>query len=158
MIEDEIRDIKIREANVWDAYRITELWSKMQEEIKPINREYSIREQEIFLLSLFVKIKNGWHSVVVAERDGTIIGFITTSLRYYELAPDRLVGVCDNLYILPEHRGGKTSDRLLEYVINYGKSYKMKEMEFITVYDERLVKIWQRKGFRPAQVTYMKEV
>ena len=47
----------VRQATVWDAQKIAELWGKLVDEVAIEGREGSIEEQERFFLSLLVRIK-----------------------------------------------------------------------------------------------------
>jgi GNAT superfamily N-acetyltransferase len=150
--------MEIRQATVWDARDITKLWVKFMKETQPVNRKFGIKEQEVFYLQLLVNIKKDFHCVVVAVDKEKIIGFITAYVHYYRMAGNLRIGTCNNLYVEKKYRGQDVAGQLLSWATNYGKSYKIKEMEFVTNYEPRLIKIWGRKGYKPSQVTFIKEV
>ena len=150
--------MEVRIATVWDAYTITSLWAKMMDEIKVPGKVADKVEQERFLINILAMIKKDNSSVVVAVEGNAVVGFASCFLHYYDHGTSKLIGTCDNLYIEPFYRGGKLMDKMLDMLMTFAKSLKVKEFEFLTVYDPALIKIWTRKGYTPIQVTYMKEV
>ena len=150
--------IKTRIATVWDAQTITGLWAKLMNEVQVHGRYANAIERGKFFISILTKIKQENSLVVVSEVDDKIVGFASGYMHYYEYGTSSLIGTCDNIYIEKEYRGNEAMDNMLDMLITYAKSYGVKELEFLTVYDPRLIKFWGRKGFTPVQVTYIKEV
>ncbi len=152
------QDINYREATVWDAMYITVLWTRMMEEVKVPNRNATNGEQERFFLKLMVKIKDKSSYVMVAEKEKKLIGFVTSYLYYCDCGTSDLICHCDNIYINKEHRDGQTLDKFIDSVINWGKTNKATEVEFLSVYKSELLKVWEHKGYMPKQVIYHKEI
>ncbi len=150
--------MKTRIATVWDANRISELWVKLMDEVSILGRTSNDIERERFFIDILTKIKGESSSVIVATEGDNIIGFASCYLHYYSHGTSNLIGTCDNIYIEKEHRGDGLMDEMLGMLMTFAKSYKVKEFEFLTIYNPSLIKVWTRKGYTPVQVTYMKEV
>jgi GNAT superfamily N-acetyltransferase len=149
----------VRQATVWDAQKIAELWGKLVDELGIEGRDGGIDEQERFYLNILVRIKKEDSCVVVIEDDeNEIVGFASTDYTYYKYGTDRLVGLCDNIYINKEYRNKNLMNPMIDWMITYGKKVGMTEMQFETVYNPSLIKVWERKGFKPMQVKYYQEV
>ena len=148
--------MKIRQATVLDVQAITDMWAALIEEVHLYAREANQIEKERFFLSMIGKVKLPTHCVIVVEVDDEIVGFASGFLHHYEYGTSKLIGTCDNIYLEQEYRNAGLLDDMLNWLMNYGKSYGMKEMEFLTVYDTTLAKLWERKGFKPVQITYSK--
>lgn len=148
----------IREATVWDAYAICDLWVSMVEEVAVPNRYADIHEKERYFLNLILKIKGKDSAVYVAEIDNQVVGYISGYLHFLDYGVPVMLGTCDSVYVRPEYRStgiaANLIDRLTDFVTNSGA----KELQFQTKYDLGLAKVWERRGFKPVQITYMKEV
>ncbi len=148
----------IRKAKIWDVPEITEMWAAMQNEVAIPRRYADDVQKERFYFSLVGKLyRNDW-SILVAEEDGKLIGFIMGNVQYFEYGTSDLIGNCDHVYVYPDHRGNSLMDKLIEQLLLIGKKAGVKSCEFITVYDTKLIEIWKHRGFLPTQVIYSKEV
>ena len=143
----------IRKAELWDAERITELWGKMMEEIE--GGDWTANES--FFVSCIYKIKNADYLTLVVEEDDYIIGFLQGYITNVEYKTE-LKGFCDNLYIEPEYRKKGIAHALVEESTEWGYRRGVSTIDFITVYDDRVIKAWKRKGFIPYKVIYRREV
>ncbi len=148
----------IRRATIWDAQKIVEMWALMQDEVDLHNRRADDIQKERFYVALVVKLYRKENVVLVAEDRNKIVGFIMGHSYYVEYGMSELIGMCDHLYVYPEYRGKCVMTDLVAQLLSDGKTMGMKLCEFITVYDPRLVKIWERKRFVPTQIVYSKEV
>ena len=148
----------IRQATIWDTNRISKLWGKLLDEVKIDGKSGNIKEQERFYIHLLARIKKDDSCVIVTEIDGEVVGFASTDYHYAKYGSENLIGLCDNIYIEKEYRNKNLMNPMIDWMITYGKSYGMKEMQFETVYNPSLIKFWERKGFKPTQVTYYQEV
>lgn len=148
----------IRNATIWDARGIVAMWARMQEEIAIPQRYADKTQQERFYVSLMVKIYKKDHCILVAEDDKKLIGFIMGYVHYFEYGISDLIGNCDHVWVHPNYRGGNIMKDLVKQLVVFGKKLGIKSCEFITVYDEKLVKAWSNRGFKPTQIIYSKEV
>ena len=151
-------DSMIRKATIYDIFKIADMWAWMQNEMDLPHRYADDAEKEKFLYGLTQKIYKPDRVVLVAEEDGKIIGFVMGVARYYEYGTAALVGSCEHLYVYPEHRDKGVAFKLLEVLQNNGRAMGCKEIEFITKYDEKLIKIYGRKGYKPVEIVFVKEV
>jgi GNAT superfamily N-acetyltransferase len=149
--------MNIRPATIWDAQYITEMWVKLMEETKLPFRNTSKEEQERYLLHLIVDIKNPYSVVLVVEDKKRLIGYISSISYRPDYGSSNLIGKCEAVYVEKEYRGKDIINHLIEQSINKFREIDVKDFEFQTVYDERLAKIWEKKGFKPYQITYVKE-
>lgn len=157
----ELKDINYRIADIWDGVTITNMWSKMMDEVQLVGRETSKIENKRYLIYILPRLERPDCHAIVAEYEGEPIGFITGYIHYNEYGTSKLIGTCDDLFVEPEFRtvGGDISLKLIDDLIYWATSNpeaKAEELEFITKYDLRLIKIWERRGYTPAQITYVK--
>lgn len=152
--------MKIRQATTWDCLKISDLWVKMIEEVEVLYREATIKEKEKFYITLLSKCYNKDNCVIVLidEDTDTIVGYTSGHFFYLSCGTSNLIGNCDDIYIEKEYRSTGALEDMLNWLITYGKSYGVKEMNFETVYNPDLIKLWERKGYKPAMITYRKEV
>jgi GNAT superfamily N-acetyltransferase len=148
----------IRQATIWDAEKIARLWGKLIEEVNIEGKDGSEKEQEKFFIHLLARIKKDDSCVLVIEIDNEIVGFATIDYFYCKYGSENMIGLCDNIYIEKEHRNKNLMTPMIDWMITYGKSYGMTEVQFETVYDPSLIKVWKKKGFKPIQVKYQMEV
>lgn len=148
----------IRRANIYDLFKVADMWAAMQNEVDLPTRSGDDAEKEKFIFSLASKINRPDRVILVAEDEGEIIGFIMGVARYYEYATSNLVGTCEHLYVYPEHRNKDIAFKLVTTLENIGKAMGCKEIEFITKFDDKLIKIYERKGFKPVEIVFSKEV
>ncbi len=149
-----------REANIWDALFITKLWVLMRNEIAVFTEQRADTSDitEAFYLRLLVRIKQNNSFVLVAQEGTGIIGFIMGEVNHAEYSTQKIMGFCDAIYIEKEFRNKGIADQLIKQAIGKGKELGVTESEFVTVYDPVIIKAWERKGFKPVQVVYRKEV
>lgn len=81
------------------------------------------------MLNLYVMLINSaWGLVLLAERDGIIVGGIAAMISEHWLSDD-LVANEFGLFILPEHRGGMTAARLARGYIEWAKGHGAKQIQ-----------------------------
>ena len=148
----------IRKATIWDTADITHMWSAMQTEIAIPYRTADNREMERFYFGITARLqRNDWH-ILIAEVNGRPAGFIMGNILMYEYGNSNIIGNCDHLFVKPEYRGSGIGSKLIEELNNWVKACGAKIAEFTTVYDEKLIRKWQHRGYIPSQVIYTKEV
>ena len=147
--------MKIRKATVWDALHITGMWHKMMVELD--NHEGELNTEQ-FYIDLIVKTKNPNYAIFVIPDDAhTPVGFIMGSLMHDDYEKG-LAGFCEYMYVEKEHRGKGYLKQLVDLMHGFFKMSKVKTEKFITKYDDKLIAIWTRKGYKPCQVVYREEV
>ena len=158
MTENTKNNYNIRMATVWDAKIITDLWEK---EIKEAKFPFMIvdeKEKERFFISIIKKIKDKNFCILVAESKNKIVAFVMGNLKIHEYGNSNIAGCCENIYIKSEHRSKGLFKELLDLLILWGKAANMKQMEFLTNVDEKLIKVYKKLGYKPCQIVWIKEV
>lgn len=148
--------ITYRQATLWDAHKIVELWEAMRGEIDI--QKYHEPDKETYFITLMAHLKNPTSCVIIAQEDEKIIGFISGHVRTESYNNNILIGFCEDIYILPEYRGTEIKEKLLTAILVNAEYHKCNKLEFITAYDERLAKIWARDGYVPVNIIFRKEV
>lgn len=150
----------IRPATWHDAERITDLFGKMHDEIDltPALREENRHPENVFInIVTRIKLPN-WH-IVVAEDDGKIIGFMMSEIHWPRYNPCYLIGSVEALYVEPECRGSALLGspiyaRMLEDSAAWGKANNVREVEFVSSYEPRIMSFYDKLGYVPVQVGY----
>ncbi len=145
----------IRPATWRDAERITDLFGKMHDEIDltPALREENNSPENVFI-NIIARIKlPSWH-IVVAEEEGKIIGFMMSELRWPRYNACYLIGSVEALYVEPEYRGRGVYVGMIENSVVWGKANNMKEVEFVSSYEPRIMSFYDKLGYAPVQVGY----
>lgn len=145
-----------RQATLFDVVDISTLWDESVSEI-PERLEKGMC-QELFLATLIGTFYNDNVYIGIAEHETEVVGFIYGCVKKEEYHTDKLVGYCEDIYILPEHRGGEVYNKLLEYGIEFMKSMGCTEVEGVCINDKVRNKFYERQGFKPVQVVYRKEI
>ena len=148
----------IRKATIWDTQDITKMWSEMQDEIAIPYRTADDREMERFYFGVIARLqRSDWH-ILIAEDGNKPAGFIMGNILRYEYGNSDIIGNCDHLFVKPEYRGSGIGSQLITELNNWAKISGATIAEFTTVYDEKLIRKWQHRGYIPSQVIYTKEV
>lgn len=140
-------------ATVWDAQKITELWTKATQELK----HNSWFDPELFFIKCLTWIKKPNCAVVVVKDNDKIIGFISGTAELVEYAKEIMV-YCSHVYIEPEYRGMDILEKLVFEITQRLKPFNYKASEFITAYDPILIRFWEKMGYAPARIVFRKEV
>ncbi len=145
----------IRPATWRDAERITDLFGKMHDEIDltPALREENNSPENVFI-NIIARIKlPSWH-IVVADAGQDVVGFMMSELRYPRYNACHVIGFVEGLYMEPDYRDGSYYLRMIEDSIAWGKANNMKEPEFISSYEPRIMNFYDNLGYVPVQVIY----
>lgn len=156
-----MNNITYRKATLWDAVIVTKMWADMMDEVELVGRCADREQMDRFLVGHSAKlILNDYHTIIAEDEREYPVGFVTGYIHYYEYGSSKLVGTCDNLYVRPLYRtsGGEISLKLVDRLIEWVDSMGAEEYEFLTKYNEREIKVWQRRGYTPAQVTFIREI
>ena len=93
--------------------------------------------------------------LMVAEDNGKIIGYINATIKQrpkiYEVAE---VGFISDIYVAPEYRRQGVSKLLLDPILKWLKSKKLKYVNLFAVTENEVaLKVWKKYGFKE----FMKE-
>lgn len=144
-----------RNATIWEAEEITNLWIRMHDEIDKhpaIREEYN--DPENLFIHMVTRIKHTNWIVMVAVADENIVGFIMGFLRWPDYNPCHMIGTCEALYVVPEYRHDGIHKGLMEASIADAKGKNVTQFEFIGSYDPGLIRFWDKLGFEPVQIVY----
>ena len=144
----------IQEATIWDGMHITYMWVSM---MKQTGVSPDHLNEEGFFCDLLLAIKNPSCPVFVAKEEGMPVGFIMGNISYEDHL-NYLSGTCLNLFVKKSHRGSGMAPNLISAIHKYFKDSGAVMEDFVTRYDEGLIKVWERKGYKPYQVVFRKEV
>jgi len=110
-----------------------------------LNSELNPDENEIIFRN---DIENPKASVLVAEKENQILGFVSVSFPYW----DR-VAIIQHLIVIKEHRGQGIGSSLLQEVINSCKAENMKKGTVQTaLWHLQAIKLYKSLGFIPTAV------
>jgi GNAT superfamily N-acetyltransferase len=97
--------------------------------------------------------------VLVAEKEGTVVG-ITAALAYpMYFNPSKLVAQELWWYLAPDARGGPAAKLLFQTIEKWAKTKGAEAMFMIALADERVdavAKVYKRNGYTPVERTYAK--
>jgi len=151
--------VLIRPATYEDSFAILSLWEAMYKEMKlrPSMRLEYTNPKNVFH-KIVVRIEQQEWRVIVAEDAGELVGFMMSFLRWPAYNPCHKIGFAEALYVHPAYRGSSIyKDLINDSIKHHEKDDMMKEMEFMSVYDDRMIQFYARLGFEPVQVIYRKK-
>lgn len=117
----------IRTATYDDLDVLMELTESMHAE-SPRYSRMAFSHQKMINLYVML-IDSAWGLVLIAERDGVIIGGVAAMVTEHWLSNDMIASEF-GLFILPEHRGGMTAARLARGYIEWAKEQGAKMIQF----------------------------
>lgn len=147
-----------RQATIWDAKTIADMWAETVRESGIPFLTAEGEEFEKLYLNVLYSIKHPEHYTWVLERDGEVKGFITASVHTLKWGYGGIIGQGDCVYVSPEYRGKGHCDKLIALAQRWCKKLGATMFTLETVYDTRLAKIWERKGWKPYKIIYGMEV
>jgi hypothetical protein len=142
----------IREASIWDAHKIVPLWVKMNEELGLPFIRLDEREQERFYLTLITLIAREDAFVAVSDI-GHVNGFVYGQMTFLDYGLSEPVAKCEGMYIEPRGEGMEFVKAFEDWAEACGTRHIM----FESIYQERLAKIWGRRGYKTVQIVYHRE-
>lgn len=159
-MEKEKNDIIYRDATVWDAYAIADMWKEEADEVELFGRTYNKIEKEKFFINIIAKIyeKSKGNLILIIEKNKETIGFVLSYPYLPKYGYNGYIGFTEAVYIKKKHRGGGLFDDIIDYILNFFRKIEIKQVEFQTNYSDRLFKIYKRKGFVPSDITFRKEI
>jgi GNAT superfamily N-acetyltransferase len=130
------------------------MWKHMVSEVAHMQNPPP--DPELFYLNLLISMKGNGIVLIAEDDDGKPIGFITGFVVSGENSTIP-VGICDNSYVVPEHRGGRVYFKMINEGAAICKKNGAKVLRFQFRYDLKAEKTWARLGYRPTHVVYEKE-
>lgn len=95
--------------------------------------------------------------VFLALNEGSIVGYSIFRTVKHPHHIDKMVGFQDVLYIHPDFRKGFTGIRFYKYIENELKD-KVDALIISHTFKKDLSSVYNRMGYEPLEVTYMKEI
>ena len=135
--------MQVRRANLADAVRMCEIYNREVEQttatLDMVPR--SLSDQRAYLAQ-----RSGGLAVVVAEVDGTVLGF--GSISHYRDRPGYRTSVEDSVYVDRDHVGGGVGSALLGELVNLAANHGFHAMfARIVGPQEASVRLHERHGF-----------
>jgi hypothetical protein len=144
----------IRSATIWDAHKIVPLWVKMHESLGLPFVRLDEREKERFYLNIIAQIERDDCFVAVSEVDGEINGFVHARIEFKDYGISEPISKWEGIYIEP--RGGGME--FVKHLEDWTEFKGVKHIMFETVFDKYLSERWDKRGYRPVQIVYHREV
>lgn len=149
-----------RNATVWDAQEIANMWEAEMKEICRFGRYCNDEEKERYFVSIVRRIKTpATNRVLVLENEyKTLVGFGAGHVGQIDYGYKGIIGSFENVYIKPEYRRGNLFKEFIEEFIIWAKALGAKQVQFTTNNDEKLIKFYKRQGYTPSEIVFRKEV
>lgn len=93
---------------------------------------------------------------VLAEQNGTPVGYCSVMVSRHPHNPDILFGSNDALFVIPEHRHGSTAARLIHAAEQEAKRRGASRFTWHCRAGTPLAGVLERHGYQPADVVVMK--
>jgi GNAT superfamily N-acetyltransferase len=148
----------IRPATVWDADKIANLWYAMNQEIFKNNAilEENSNKENLFL-NVITRTKLPDWCILIVEEEQEIQAFMMANIYYPKYNNCYILGIVEALYVKPEYRGNGLFKKLIDKMFAWGESKNVTHVEFLSTYDDRMIKLYDRLGYEPVQITYRKK-
>ena len=142
----------IRHATKDDAYEVSLLWEKMVKEMRP---EFTPNRGwwEKMMIAL-IESPTVQYTVIVAERQGEIIGFID-GLIFPEPSTGKIHGVGQHFFILPKYRHSSIAGRLYGSIVGHALKKKAEVLEFFCSPEN--IQFWNKRGYGLMRCVMRKE-
>jgi len=145
--------MEIRRATLWDAIKIAKLWEQQIEEKPLFLFKSNDKELERFYINIQFKIKT--EVVCVAEEKEEIVGYISGKTYNRKYGSSHLIGLCENLYVIPKYRNFEASSKLMNTAVELLKQKGVEEIQFITLPELRTYRAMrERQGYKPVFAIY----
>ncbi len=144
-------DLIIRLATHKDIEVVSRLWESMVLEKSPENKP----DRNGFETQISNLFNLGTYYIVVAEIKNNIVGFID-GMHYDEPETGRHQSIAPHLYVTPGMRGTDVAFRLMRYILELVREYKVTEIEFPCYVSD--ADFWIKKGFTIKRLLMSREV
>lgn len=143
-----------------------EAWSAVQEEMAPLWvkhwEEVALNRDKMPLVPDFANYDTmeqlGMLHIVVARKEGQIVGYHFTIVRPHLHYSTTLCGQTDIYYIAPEHRTGRTPLRLFQFVEKTLKARGVKKLFTGTKLSLNAGPLFEFMGWHPTETLYTKYI
>ncbi len=143
----------LRPADIHDITILSLLWSKMTSEIFDKFIKQGKMDIGKFAFAMADRLRLSHVFTQVACDGVRVIGFIHGYLQERPYGQPNKVAFCECLYVMPEYRGKGLKKRLVDSFINWAEVNGL-AIEFMTRYDQDLMKVWERSGFTPYSIIF----
>ena len=151
-------EVYYRKAMVRDAETLADMWAKTLEENEVPFRTTDGEEFEKLYVAVMYAIRSSQHFTWVLEIDGEVKGFVSGYVHAIQWGYPDLIGHYDCVYVDKKYRGKGYGDKLINLFRVFAGDSQATLLTMETVFSSRLAKIWERKGWKPCQITYGMEV
>lgn len=145
--------VTIRQATWIDSLQLTAMWAKMHLEIT--TRPAMLKENSdvsVLFSTLAERLKDPNWVILIAEEDGTAIGFVMGKVHWPLYSQCHIMGTCEAIYIVPEHRGSGAYKELMNEGIKLFKEKGVVEIEFYCRPEKKVLDFYDHLGYEPVQV------
>ena len=155
----------IREADATDRPSLDQMQMELQQYFAEIDSTHeSLAYQNPaaahqYMQKMLDDVDNMQGKVLVAEKDGEIIGFVQGVIiehnkgddKIYDLShPPSKEGWIGLLYVKPEYRGHKIGQKLLDKIKDYFTNSRCTSIRLLVLADNtNAIKVYQKNGFIP---------
>lgn len=146
-------NFKIRPADIHDVTAIALLWSKMVSEVFDKYIEQDKVELDKFAFAMADRLRTSHAFTQVALEANRIVGFIHGYVQERPYGRPTRIAFCECLYVEPEYRGKNINKKLIDNFINWAEKNDL-IIEFLTKFDQDLVKLWGREKFQPYCIVF----
>jgi GNAT superfamily N-acetyltransferase len=144
--------INVRNAKLKDVKAIARLNFELMKHVGKYDKIFKMRKNPLPIMEEWRRkgVYNPRHKLMVAEDNGKVIGyinaFIKTRPKIYEVTK---VGFISDVYVIPEYRKQGVSKLLMEPVLKWLKSKKLKYVHLFAVTENEVaLKVWRKYGFK----------
>jgi len=148
--------MQVRQATIEDLKKVQELNQMLFDwEVKafnvPWNRNWPQENEQYFRTAITDTKK---YLALVAEQNGKIVGYVISVIRDApSYRTEKLFVEPENMFILPEFRGGIAAYRLVEKIKEWALSKNADYLKFSTQSaNERMLSLFRKRGFKDHQV------
>jgi len=151
--------IKYRLATIFDIPSISEMWRLMMDE-SDLESVDIIDDQEMerFAFQMTANLNNITHIIVIACEGESIKGFTHGNIYETLYSKPAIRLQSQSTYVYPDYRKQTVATELTDEFTRIAKTRSIYGMtEFMCKYDNRIIKKWERIGFKPDSVRMIRK-
>ena len=151
---EEYSRLVIREVDATDRPSLDQMQMELQQYFAKID---STHDQ--YMQKMLDDVDNMQGKILVAEKDGEIIGFVQGVIIEHNKGDDKIYdlshlpgkeGWIGLLYVKPEYRGHKIGQKLLDKIKDYFTNVRCTSIRLLVLADNtNAIKVYQKNGFVP---------
>ena len=158
----------IREADATDRPSLDQMQMELQQYFAEIDSTHeSLAYQNLaaahqYMQKMLDDVDNMQGKILVAEKDGEIIGFVQGVIIEHNKGDDKIYdlshlpgkeGWIGLLYVKPEYRGHKIGQKLLDKIKDYFTNSRCTSIRLLVLADNtNAIKVYQKNGFIPHDI------